>query len=109
LKRGINNKYVGELNVAVLATKDIFHEGVLIRYAYRHLGNGMWKFRSNMQYEADSNFMVVSLDEILDKDLSIESILNLPLGFLASRNSLHDVWSIKRLKTETNRQSLGKY
>lgn len=32
------------LNVAVLATKDIFHEGVIIRYAYRHLGDGMWEF-----------------------------------------------------------------
>jgi len=64
-----------DLNAAVLTTRDIFHE-----------------------YEADSNFMVVSLDEILDKDSSINTILNLPLGFLASRNSLHDIWSIKRVE-----------
>ena len=98
MKRGINIRMCVDLNAAVLTTRDIFHEDVLIRYAYRHLDDGMWEFRSDMQYEADSNFMVVSLDEILDKDSSINTILNLPLGFLASRNSLHDIWSIKRVE-----------
>ena len=48
--------------------------------------------------------MVVSLENILKKDESIKSAINLPIGHCAHRKSLIDNWTIERYTEEEDEE-----
>lgn len=58
----------------------------------------MWEFREDREVPEDSEFLVVSLEEIIDKDPSIKGILRLPLGFVAYRIDISKEWSIGQIR-----------
>ncbi|MDR2285363.1 MAG: hypothetical protein LBE37_19280 [Sphingobacterium sp.] len=85
------------LNTAVLTTKNIFFKNVLISYVFHHMEDCMWEFREDRKVPEDSDFLVVSLEEIIDKDPSVKDILSLPLGFVAYRINISKEWSISKI------------
>lgn len=86
-----------DLDVAVLTTTYIFFEGEPIKYVFHHQEDGLWEFGGDKDHLNDSDFVVVSLGEILEKDPSVELVLDLPLGLCAHRELVSDNWSISNV------------
>ena len=58
----------------------------------------MWEFREDWEVPENSGFLVVSLEEIIDKDPSVKNILSMPLGFVAYRKDISKTWSIGQIR-----------
>lgn len=86
-----------DLNIAVLTTKNVFFNNLPINYAFHYFEDGMWEFREDGEVLQDSDIIVVSLEEIIDKDPSLKDVLSLPLGFVAYRKDLSKEWFINKI------------
>ena len=91
------------LNTAVFSTKKIMIDNVLITRIY-HSSDDYLSFMDDYSTNSNENIMVVSLENILKKDESIKSAINLPIGYCAHRKSLIDNWTIERYTEEEDEE-----
>ena len=82
------------LNTAVFATKKIMIDNVLITRIY-HSSDNYLSFMDDYSTNSNENIMLVSLGNVLKKDDSIKTAINLPIGHCAHRKSLNDNWTIE--------------
>lgn len=86
-------KFEDTLNTAVFTTKFVVKDKKEITYVTHEIEDGAWQFFSNDHFD---NFeevaMLVSLDEIIMMDKTVLEIADLPLGFIATRQSAKDIW-----------------
>ena len=87
------------LNTAVFATKKIMIDNVLITRIY-HSSDNCLSFMDDYSTNSNENIMLVSLGNVLKKDDSIKTAINLPVGHCAHRKSLSDNWTIERYEEE---------
>jgi hypothetical protein len=92
-------KIVTPLNTAVFATKKIMIDNVLITRIY-HTSDNCLSFMDDYSTNSNENIMLVSLGNVLKKDKSIKTAINLPAGHFAHRKSLSDNWKIERYEEE---------
>jgi hypothetical protein len=78
-------------NVAVLTTRSIVELGAPILRVSHDEEDGMWQFHSGEGVSPDQA-MVVSLGQIAALDPSVFELADLPLGFIADRNSNVGRW-----------------
>jgi len=77
-------------NVAVLTTYHIL-EGSPILYISHDEDDGGWQFHTGkIVSEADAK--VVSLKRIVHLDSSVIELADLPLGWIATRSKIGDIW-----------------
>lgn len=62
-----------------------------ILFVYRNSEDGMWEFFGDAKPNLDSA-VVVGLSEIVSTDLSLLSLAELPLGWMASRDTAKAIW-----------------
>lgn len=79
-----------DLNTAVFTTTFVVKQGAAILYV-AHDTDGDWQF-----FSADGavveEVMLVSINELLAIDATLQEVLDLPLGFVAHRSAMGDSW-----------------
>ncbi len=78
-------------NTMVITTKDILLRTRPILLVSHDFEDGMWEFLDGDDVD-ENNACIVSLDEILRIDGSLNALHDLPLGWIAYRNDINDVW-----------------
>lgn len=81
-------------NVAILTTDRVL-EGETILYVSHDEEDGAWQFHTGATI-SESNTKVVALKRIVELDLSVIQLADLPLGWVATRSEAGAVW--QRLK-----------
>jgi hypothetical protein len=82
-----------ELNVAVFTTRFVLREGECIQNVFHHNDDGAWEFTGETQASDDKDYLIVSLQEIIDLDQTILELADLPLGGSAYRSSIDKSWT----------------
>ena len=80
-------------NCYVFTTKNVLIKGHPVIRVIHH-EDGDWQFLGDECDLEEEDVMVVSLQEIIDYDLTISGIINLPEGKQAMRETIGSVWHI---------------
>lgn len=84
------------LNTAVITTKWVL-DGEPILNVYHHEDDGMWEFTGSTQGHEDSDYKVISLEEVIQRDPTIQHVSELPLGYCANRTAVDILWAIGKI------------
>lgn len=79
-------------NVAVFTTRQVFGSGQPILRVTHDAEDGAWQFHAGDSARA-ADAMVVALEEVLARDVSIAELADLPLGWRAERAAVGQPWS----------------
>lgn len=82
-------------DTAVLTTKGVLFENAPISYIFHHAEDGMWEFREDKDELQDNEIRIVSLEEVISKDVALRDMLDIPLGYYAFRIDTDCQWLIK--------------
>jgi len=90
-------KFEDSLNTAVFTTKFVVKDKKEITYITHESEDGVWQFFSNDNFDDfEEVSMILSLDEIINLDKTVLEIADLPLGYIASRETVKDKWKISK-------------
>ncbi len=78
-------------NVAVITTKSIVSREDWIANVFHDEDDGGWQFLGTAELSTD-DAAVVSLENIVDLDPSVEKLTDLPLGWQAWRDTSDGIW-----------------
>jgi hypothetical protein len=78
-------------NLAVLTLRQIARDGHPILFVVHDEGEGGWQFLPGDAISVD-DAMLVSLQEILDRDATIHELADLPVGWQAWRQAPWAAW-----------------
>lgn len=90
----MKNNFAESLNTAVFTTKYVLEKTSPILYVYHYEEDGAWQF-SGKEECADSDYRVISLEEMINIDRSILELAELPLGSKAYRVDINSNWIVK--------------
>ncbi len=85
-------------NSAVITTKKIFLYHAPILYVF-HDEDNIWECEGE-EYAKDSDYMVVSFEEICALDRTLLEVINLKAGFYAYRTDKNSDWQFLPLDNE---------
>ena len=89
------------LNTAVFTTIYVVKEKKEITYVTHEMEDGAWQFFSNDDFDKFEDVaMIVSLGELIQIDRSVLDIAQLPLGYIATRQSVNDKWKFFKKEEE---------
>ncbi len=71
----------------------------IVRVYHDH--DGSWQFFDAVSTNSNENIMLVSLQEILDTDSSINELLNMENGYFAEREEKNKKWNLNPLVEES--------
>ena len=91
-----NNEWVfnDPKKTMVITTEKILTKQNDITYVSHDEEDGMWQFLDNDIVKSE-DARIVSLEEIVTIDETVFQIASLPLGKVAFRKNIKDVWAIK--------------
>lgn len=90
-------KFAEKENTAVFTTKFVINENKEITEVYHDIDDGAWQFFSNDKFENYAKVaMIVTLGQIIKKDITLLEISDLPLGYYAIRKAKGQKWTIKK-------------
>lgn len=92
--------YFSDPNEAVLTTSFVLDKDDQITRVYHHLEDGMWEF-SGATEVAESDYRVVSMEEMINLDNTLLSLSNMDPGYFAYRATGKDVFVIEKIPNET--------
>lgn len=88
------HNYFSDRNKAVLTTSFVFDKEDQITRVYHHIEDGMWEFISERVVK-ESDYKVISMEEMLNIDESIVYLSAMKPGFYACRKDQNDTFEIK--------------
>lgn len=83
-----------ERKVAVLTTTQILRNRRPILYVSHDAEDGMWQFHDGSI--VDVSAAMVSLEEMVSYDTTIAELAQLPVGWVAERESKNAAWKLRR-------------
>lgn len=86
-----NWKFDQEKNVGAITTKQVFNDGLPILLAIHYGDDCSWAFLCDTTDDEDDS-QLVTMEEIVAMDPSLEEIADLPPGWIAFRDHLGDKW-----------------
>lgn len=86
------------LHTAVLTTRFIYKERKPILTIFHHLVDGMWEFIGADECKSDDDYLLVSLEEMIQLDASVQEVSGLPPGQAAFRSAVGQPWAFRQLK-----------
>ena len=93
-------KFKDGLNTAVFTSKFFVHDKKEITYISHDFEDGAWQFFSDDNFDNyEEVALILSLDEIIKLDKSVLEIADLPPGFVATRKTKTDNWTIAKNET----------
>ena len=85
------------LDTAVFTTIFVVTDKKEVTYVTHEFEDEAWQFFSDDQFEDyEKVSMIVGLGEIIDLDKTLIEIADLPLGYIATRQSIRDKWTIEQ-------------
>lgn len=87
--------YFEDKNMAVITTSFVL-SGSQIILAFHYENDGLWEFVSAEDVK-EGDYKVVSLDEILLIDSSINELSAMAPGFYAKRDCYQEYWQISKI------------
>ena len=91
-------KFEDSLNTAVFTTAFVIKDKKEITYVTHEIEDGAWQFFSSDIFDNYEDVaMIVGLREIIELDKTVLDIADLPLGYVATRQSSNDKWTRKKL------------
>lgn len=90
LEQRLDFKFFEARNTATYVAKQIFKEGRPILRAV-HEEDGDWQFLTGEIVTAD-DIMIVTLEQVVKRDETVNNLFNLPRGYLATRESREAKW-----------------
>ncbi|HDR1023043.1 TPA: DUF2185 domain-containing protein [Pasteurella multocida] len=84
------------LNSVVLTSRDVIFEHMPILVVFRDNDDSgiEWQFFHSADEDCvEEKLTLVSLQQIIDLDNTVTKLQNLPLGYVAQRNSINDEWA----------------
>jgi hypothetical protein len=92
-------KFLDPPNVAVIANRNAVKGDGWVAYASHDAEDGGWQFHpQSVDSPLESDAIVVSLRNVVERDSSIEELFDLPLGWCAWRSSAKSPWERSRLR-----------
>ncbi len=92
------SKISDSLNVAVITTRKILDGSAWIAYVSHDSEDGAWQFLNQKSTELDENdAALISLNEIMTIDSSVDELMDLPLGWCAWRDEKNTQWNRRKL------------
>ncbi|RAI97599.1 hypothetical protein LX64_05107 [Chitinophaga skermanii] len=85
------------VHTAVRTTRFVLWESKPITLVMHHEEDAMWEFRSDDICLQADDFMMVSLEEMLLLDASLEALGTLPLGMKARRLGYGGNWETQQI------------
>lgn len=87
------------LNTTFFTTKFVVKDKKEITYVTHDADEGAWQFFSSDDFDNYEDVaMILSLDEIINIDRTVLEIADLSLGYLATRQTTKDSWTINKMK-----------
>lgn len=91
-------EFLEDLNTAVITTRYVLENKSPILYIFHYDEDGAWQFSGNEENLDDEDYRVISLEEIIKLDDSVQEVLDMPLGFEAHRKNVQLPWEIVKTK-----------
>lgn len=91
----MEKRFIESMSTAVLTTKFVLEDKSPILYIYHYKEDGMWQFSGPEIINDEKDFRVVALEEILNLDISILELADLPIGAEAYRSDNQSPWIVK--------------
>jgi hypothetical protein len=91
------DKHVKEIDIAVFTTKYVLEDKRIITYVSHEIEDGAWQFFSDDKFEDFSKVVrVVGFNEMMDLDPTLRELVDMEMGYIATRNNIDDKWTIKQ-------------
>jgi len=84
-----------EPNTMAITTRSIIHKREPILSVWHDEDDGMWQFLGSAEPN-ESDAVLVSLEEILSLDITVAELCELPLGWVAWRESAPSTWNFQK-------------
>jgi len=95
-------------NTAVFTTRDIIEKGKPILIVTHDRSDGAWQFHTkNTTWGTDAR--IAAFEEIVSHDLSVVQLSDLPLGWMAIRDSNAGTWVRQPIPSNVTVQQLTMY
>ncbi len=91
-----DNNIIRTQDTLVFTTKEIINQGAPILLVTHDEDDGSWQFLSGQDI-SEKDAMIVGLIEILNHDASLKSVLNLPMGYFATRGRISEEWIFQKI------------
>jgi hypothetical protein len=88
-------KFQDKPDMAVFTTKSVYNKEEDISYVFHHEEDGAWEFIGNSIY-TEMDYIILSLREIIELDITILEIADLPLGYEAYREKKNLPWLVSQ-------------
>ncbi|WP_437919728.1 hypothetical protein [Sphingobacterium sp. LRF_L2] len=96
----IIHNYFSDPNEAVLTTSFVLDKADQITRVYHYFEDGMWEFVGETKAE-ESDYSVVSMEEIIKLDNTLLSLSNMDPGYFAYRTTGNNVFVIEKISNDT--------
>ncbi|MBO4773640.1 MAG: DUF2185 domain-containing protein [Bacteroidales bacterium] len=88
-----------DLNMAVITTRYVLDNNSPILYVFHYEDDGVWTFIGDEKCQ-NSDYRVVSVEEIINIDSSILELADMPCGYCAKRTDKNISWVIEPYKSD---------
>lgn len=99
LKGNNECKFNDAENTVVFTTRQVVAEGVPILYVSHDEDDGAWQFHQGSDVDIE-DARIMSLEMIVALDDTLNQLFDLPLGWIATRESIDDPWNKRENKSE---------
>ncbi len=93
LDRKLDFKFFEPRNAATFIAEKALREGLPIRWAWHDSDDGTWSFAN----KSSDKMLVVGLSEAVELDPTINSLFDMPTGYIATRNFVGEKWKRKQI------------
>ena len=94
LDRNSNFKFFESKILGVFTTKQVMYQNYPVLDVYHDIEDGSWQFLCGTTTDP-KDLILVCLEEVIKKDLSLNELFYLELGKSAHRKSINDKWVIE--------------
>ena len=85
--------YFNDKNMAVITSRYVLFDKTPILCVF-HNTDGIWEFYGKEELTRDDDYMVISIEEIINLDLTILELSLMPPCYFATRNAKNESWEI---------------
>lgn len=82
-------------NVVVFTSRQVINEGMPIQYVSHDVEDGAWQFHHGSNVDIE-DAMIVSLEMMVSLDDTLNLLVDLPLGWIATRKNINDIWKKRK-------------